>query len=125
MEFIDRQSFTVLVAEDNPDARSIFADVLQMSGYRVVTAANGAEALRIVRDGGVHVILTDMRMPVMDGLDLAMVVRNELSHIPIVLLSATPLPNTWAVLNVFAASLVKPCPIEDLVAAIDRQVQTI
>ncbi len=62
---------TILVIEDNVYVRSLLADVFEMEGYNVLQAGQGAEALAVMEDQRVDVILTDLRMPVMDGLTFA------------------------------------------------------
>lgn len=59
----------VMVVEDDPDLREILGSLLEEEGYTVVCAANGQEALQLLRDQGVRpcVILLDFMMPIMDG----------------------------------------------------------
>jgi nitrogen-specific signal transduction histidine kinase/ActR/RegA family two-component response regulator len=66
-------SETVLVVEDDDDLRDIVAESLRGYGYRVLAAASGAEALRLVAQfvGEVHLLLTDVVMPEMSGKELA------------------------------------------------------
>src|SRR5436309_269088 len=61
---------TVLVIEDHPDQRDLLAIVLQREGYRVVTAANGLEALEKLEKESVQIALSDIMMPKMDGFEL-------------------------------------------------------
>ena len=65
---IDDSPLTILVIEDHPDQRELLAIVLQREGYRVVTAANGLEALRQVETLRPDLIITDLEMPEMGGL---------------------------------------------------------
>jgi len=58
---------TVLVADDEPELLEIFATWLQRCHYRVLTAANGAEALKLLESSTVDVLISDIRMPIMDG----------------------------------------------------------
>jgi len=60
---------TILLAEDEKSVRDITASVLEQFGYRVVTAANGEEAIRRFRehDGSVHLVMLDINMPLVDG----------------------------------------------------------
>ncbi|EOA03964.1 receiver domain-containing protein [Herbaspirillum frisingense GSF30] len=114
---------SLLIAEDDSNVRSIFAEIFSERGYRVLEASNGAEAyaMLLCPDVVVNVVLTDLRMPVMDGLEFASKVKNDtqLSAIPIVLLSATPLPNSWQARQIFDALLVKPCPLPLLISTVE------
>ena len=59
----------VLIVDDDPDIREILAETLEVRGFDVVTAANGEDALTVLRDISVRpsVILLDLMMPIMDG----------------------------------------------------------
>ncbi|MEM9543781.1 MAG: response regulator [Cyanobacteria bacterium P01_E01_bin.42] len=80
----------VLVVDDNPDLRSYVSSVLRSAGYRVCTARNGAEGYRIVEEQRPQLIVSDVMMPKVSGLDLVKMVRNneELRGTPIILLTA-------------------------------------
>jgi len=117
----------LLIVEDESDVRSIFAETFSEQGYRVLEASNGAEAYAMMQcpTAVVDVVLTDLRMPVMDGLEFARKVKSnsQLSAVPIVLISATPMINSWQARQIFDALLVKPCPLQLLVSTIEA-VQT-
>src|SRR5436853_1384595 len=57
----------VLVVDDYPDAREMYGEYLEYSGYEVVQAANGVEALQRAVDDAPDIILMDLSLPVMDG----------------------------------------------------------
>lgn len=61
----------ILVVEDDPDLSSLLAVVLRSRGYSIETAANGHEALELLRRGIPDLILLDMKMPVMNGWQFA------------------------------------------------------
>ena len=65
------RGFAVLVVDDDPTLRSLFADLLREQGWHVSTAADGAEAVRAVRRSRPHLVLMDYEMPVLDGLSAA------------------------------------------------------
>ena len=80
---------TVLVAEDEVLVLMLLADALEEEGFRVVSAANGDEALRaleaVEREGGhVDVLFTDVNMPGIDGLELARRARALLPDLPVI-----------------------------------------
>ena len=60
----------VLVVDDEPEAVELLQEFLQAKGYEVSTASDGAEALRKVKEKRPHLILLDVRMPKMDGLEV-------------------------------------------------------
>ena len=60
----------VLLVEDEPNMARTLAKILERKGYDVATAPNGAEALTVLADGSVDVVITDLNMPVMDGMAL-------------------------------------------------------
>ena len=79
----------VMVVEDNDDFRSFIAECLK-ERYRIVEANNGENALDLLHNNNVDIILSDVMMPVMDGLELCNNIKSNInfSHIPIILLSA-------------------------------------
>jgi two-component system NtrC family response regulator len=66
---------SILVVDDDPSLRRVVAYQLEQEGYRVANASSGAEAVEAVRAGGVNVLITDVMMPGMDGLELVDRVR--------------------------------------------------
>jgi len=61
---------TILVVDDNPPMAKTLSDILSIKGYAVYTAFSGAEALDILSHNEVHILLTDVIMPDMDGVAL-------------------------------------------------------
>ena len=86
----DNSPLTVLVIEDHPDQRDLLAIVLQREGYRVITAANGLEALEKLETETVQIALSDIMMPKMDGFELIKRVRGNpaLKNIYLILITA-------------------------------------
>ncbi len=81
---------TVLLADDDPVQLKLVRLILANAGYRVVTAADGREALRVARRERPDAILSDVLMPGLDGFDLCLAVRRDpdLAHIPVVLITS-------------------------------------
>lgn len=78
----------VLVVEDDADLREAMVDTIELSDYRCLQAANGREALQVLTRHSVDMIVSDVNMPEMDGLELLKQVRVEYPHIPMLLVTA-------------------------------------
>jgi CheY-like chemotaxis protein len=79
----------VLVVDDNPDLRALYAAILDFEGYKVSLAIDGADALEQISAGTFDLILTDRQMPVVDGETLVVALRSAGIEIPIVMLSGS------------------------------------
>jgi CheY-like chemotaxis protein len=77
----------VLVVDDDASVRTTLTMLLQASGYEVITATNGAEALTLLQNGLPAVLLSDLNMPVMSGFELLSVVRQKFPKLPVVAMS--------------------------------------
>jgi DNA-binding response OmpR family regulator len=78
---------TILVCDDNQDIVSSLEIYLTGEGYQVITARDGLEALRILREQTVSLIIMDVMMPRLDGIHATLSIRRE-KNIPIIMLSA-------------------------------------
>ena len=80
---------TVLIVEDNKEMSAFIADEVN-ENYNVLLAANGSEALELLKKQSIQLIISDVMMPVMDGFALLQQVKSdiEFSHIPVILLTA-------------------------------------
>jgi CheY-like chemotaxis protein len=81
---------TILIAEDHTDSREALGALLQAFGFHVVLAVNGAEAVDMARRDRPDLILMDVMMPAVDGLEATRRIRGfpETRHIPIITLTA-------------------------------------
>jgi EAL domain-containing protein (putative c-di-GMP-specific phosphodiesterase class I)/CheY-like chemotaxis protein len=110
----------VLVVDDEPAIAEMIRDVLQHEGFRVVLAANGAEALREVERMPPSVVLLDMQMPIVDGPAFARALRDRGLNVPIVVMTAGSSAAKWADEIRADAYLAKPFDIDGLVAVASR-----
>ena len=78
---------TILIVDDEQGYRDLLHMELSDQGYTVLTAASGPEALEILKREGVALIITDMKMPKMDGLDVVIASRRLRPGIPIILMT--------------------------------------
>ncbi|UCC88530.1 MAG: response regulator [Anaerolineales bacterium] len=118
---------TVLYAEDDRDCRELFAFVLRQQGYRVYEALNGAQAVQIVRDEPIDLVILDVRMPMMTGYDAARMISQEAPHIPVMFLSAKGLQRevqkAFDCAQAVVDYLVKPVSPAQLVRRVDQVLQ--
>lgn len=79
----------ILIAEDEEPLRALVARALTEDGHTVVTTADGAEALDMLqrKSGGFDLLLADIKMPVMDGIALALAVARDYPGLPILLMT--------------------------------------
>src|SRR2546426_12395717 len=78
---------TILVVDDEPTLRETLAENLEAEGFHVVTAADGREALTRFRDARPELIVLDLMLPELSGLEVCRIVRAE-SGVPILMLTA-------------------------------------
>lgn len=86
-EVRDMADYTVLVTDDDQDIRDGIEIYLRNEGYNVLKAADGLEALELLAENEVHLIILDIMMPKMDGITATFKIREE-RNIPIIMLSA-------------------------------------
>src|SRR5262249_51170511 len=79
---------TVLIAEDEANMRRVLAALLERDGFRTVLAADGEAALEALGREPIDAILTDLRMPKLNGLELLEAVRRRHPEIPVIMLTA-------------------------------------
>jgi CheY-like chemotaxis protein len=112
----------VLLVDDFDDAREMYEEYLRFSGIRVVTAASGEEAIRVANIRLPDLILMDIRMPGMTGVEAMHTLRREgrRRDVPIIALTAHALDTerTAMLSEGFDAVLTKPCLPDQLVAAV-------
>ncbi len=80
----------ILLVDDEEAVRYVFERYLSMLGYRVTTARDGVEALALHQADPAHLVITDFRMPLMDGGELLARVRAIDPDLPAILISANP-----------------------------------
>ncbi len=79
---------TILIVDDEKNYTTILSVVLEEEGYETLTANSGQEALDLLRNVEVDVVLTDMKMPAMDGIELLEQVKNKDPDLPVIMMTA-------------------------------------
>ena len=122
----DEEIYKLLIVEDNPELLMIMQQLLK-SYYRVYIAQNGADALGIIRQKNIDLVISDVMMPEMDGLELTRAIKgnSEFSHLPVILLTAkTQEEDIQEALEAGADDYVtKPFRLKDLKLRIDNIIE--
>lgn len=119
----------VLVVDDEPCIRKVVRTVLEKAGYEVVEADNGQTAIDVINAGEnrlmLDVVICDIRMPKINGLDAIAYFRREFSHVPLLVL--TGYPDTELAISLMHDGvvdyLVKPVDGERLTAAVGQAME--
>jgi len=122
----DASAKCVLLVEDDRSARRYLEVTLQRSGYQVITAADGLEAMKLALSSQIDVVITDAVMPHLSGQELARFLRQnpKLVNIPIVLLTGQT--NSQAAMpqdESIDAFLIKPVKAEELATCLSSLLQ--
>ena len=119
----------VLLVDDYPDAREMYAEYLEFSGYEIVQAGNGVEAIERALNSHPDVILMDLSLPVMDGWEATRRLKadDRTKHIPVLAVTGHAL--TGVSNDARAAGcdgfITKPCLPEDLVNEIKKALERV
>jgi two-component system, cell cycle response regulator CpdR len=112
----------ILIADDEDSMRALVARAIGMDGHDIVTAQDGAEALEILirEEGAFDLLLTDIQMPVMDGIALALSAARDFPRLTILLMTGFADQRERASnLNAIAHDvIIKPFSVADIRAAV-------
>ena len=109
--------FTILIVEDDPDSRTALALLLELEGFKVITASDGIIALELAEKHQPDLIITDICMPGMSGIELTRRIRtiSKFDSLPIIAITAAAEQSQRNVLDAGAyACLVKPLDLAAL-----------
>ena len=80
--------YSILITDDDPAVRETFREIFEPVGYRTLLAESGEEAIDIVQGQDVHIVLMDMHLPKLTGLETMEIVRQIKGLLPMILISA-------------------------------------
>lgn len=86
----DTNDYSILIADDDGNCRQALREIMEPEGFRTLLASCGEEALDIVRDGVVHLVLLDMHMPTLTGLETLRLARQVNARLPAILVTGDP-----------------------------------
>lgn len=77
----------ILIVDDNPNMSSLLSEMLEVFDYESIRAGDGIEAIEKVEQNDFRLVITDMRMPKMSGLDLLRLIKVKRPELPVVVIS--------------------------------------
>ncbi|MEK7344220.1 MAG: response regulator [Pseudomonadota bacterium] len=117
---------TILLVEDEELLRAGVQEMLEMQGYQVITAANGQLALECLSAGAIDLIITDLVMPKMNGIDFVQQLRTGYPDVPVIVVSGSTrnIMQRFGIDNIQVpgadASLPKPFKGVELIAQVQQ-----
>jgi two-component system, response regulator PdtaR len=90
MATTDTRDYSILIADDDRSCRLALREIMEPEGFRTLLASCGEEALDILRDGVVHLVLLDMHMPTLTGLETLRLARQVNARLPAILVTGDP-----------------------------------
>jgi DNA-binding response OmpR family regulator len=115
---------TVMIIEDEADAAELFSEMMRINGFRVIKMFSSAPAIPIIMQERPDVILLDVMMPDISGLEVLRYIRREpeLASMPVIILSAKSMPGDIKTGIEAGASmyLTKPVGFQDLKQAVEQ-----
>jgi CheY-like chemotaxis protein len=115
----------VLLVEDDDDNRELMGEVLEAAGYEVLPASGGADGLRALAERGADIVVTDVGMPGMGGLELARAAKKIAPTVPVIIVTGYAERDDIAMArgHEVDAVLVKPVDPDALAAAVGQMVE--
>jgi DNA-binding response OmpR family regulator len=117
----------IVIVEDELDTAEMFAEMMRLSGYTVLTSFGGAPAISLISHEKPDAVILDVMMPDLSGLEVVRYLRRDprLAHIPVIIVSARGLPAD--IKNGLDAGasvyLTKPVAFQDLDGAVSNAIQ--
>jgi two-component system response regulator AtoC len=116
------QQKRILAVDDEPHMRRLLEISLRQAGYEAIVAANGREALDILREDNIDLVVSDLHMPVMDGIKLLVAMRLENIETPVIIVTAQgEIASAVEAMKLGASDyILRPFDLETLEMAISR-----
>ncbi len=115
----------ILIVDDEPDALELMQELFERKGYLSLTASNGLDALKKIKNEEPEIVITDIRMPEMDGMQLLKTINKEHPHIPVIMVTAHGTIETAVEAMKLGAKdyILKPLRLDEILAKVERITQ--
>jgi len=126
MEIANRYDRTIMIVEDYDDTRYLLKRLLESKGYRVLEAVNGQEAVEIAKTEHPDLILMDLDLPILDGIEATQHLRQQSATKSVPIVAVTAYPMSYTHVKAFAKGcneyLSKPIDFDELDKLLTRYV---
>ncbi len=118
--------YNILIAEDDPNIANLIKELITRKGNNALVAHDGEEAFKIFSNIKVDLLITDLKMPKIDGMTLIKMIRKAKSTMPIIIITGygsqqnRELAGQYDVFEILS----KPCPLIEISNAIDRALKS-
>lgn len=118
----------ILVIDDEPTTLDLLRRVLELKGYNVVTARNGQEGVELFQQQPSDLVITDMVMPIKDGLQTILDLRSDSPELPVIAISGGGTISKERYLAIAAymdkvVTIAKPFSLEEITEAVEKLLQ--
>ena len=84
----NREPLQILVADDEPNMRKVLRAMLEQDGLEVHEADDGDKALEVLQENHIDILITDLKMPKLDGMGLLRAVQEQYDRLPVIMITA-------------------------------------
>jgi len=121
----ERSTYRVLIVEDEPDMAATMKDILAEAGYHCVVSYESKRALQLVEEEEPHIVLTDLKMPQMDGIQLLERIKREQPNLPVIIVTGYATVHAAVETMKKGASdfLAKPFSPDELIVKVEKSLK--
>lgn len=119
---------SILIIDDDPQIRSLFREILEQAGYDVFLASNGHDGLQLFRQTPTDLVITDVFMPEIDGLELITTLHHEAPTVPIIAFTGKSEGQEYMKVAMYLGAqctMAKPVPATELIRAVRQHLREI
>ena len=116
-------TYDILIVDDEPDVRRVLSEIVESGGWNAIEAEDGKQAIAQIKKGGVDLVLLDIMMPKMDGLETAHEIRKLSKELPIIVVTVKDDDTTKKLVRKLYGVdyyITKPFPNQQLVDAVKK-----
>ena len=122
MDQVTRTGKTILCVDDDPGIRELLHEIITHLGHRVITAVDGIDALEKLTDDHFDIVITDISMPRMDGIELIKRIKTDFDDVDVIAITAYEMTYQYTDIIALGASdfISKPFNVDELEAKLNR-----